>query len=463
MMLPLLSYPYITRVLGPANVGLVNYVDFLAQLCIIFAAFGIPFYAVREVATTNGDVYKRSILIKELSILHICFSIIAAIFFALVTYKQWGSNGALYWLAIANILISAFTFDWYIQGTEAFGFAAYRYLIVRVALLIAFFLCIKYSNQYIVYYAIYTAGLLIMAIINSIKVCTENSMYRLPLHFKRHLKPLTHFFLTASAISIYIYFDTILLHYFTHNTILVGYYTTVVKLVKIFLTALLAIGTVLLPRLSYLVSTGNVTDVKSHLDTYFNFIVTVGLPISAGLAFLAPEIIVIVAGNNFLAAAPLVQILAILPFIISLSNLFCFQTLVPFNKEQQFLVIVLIGCVISISLNIFLIPLLSVQGAAWANVITELVITLLAGRQAYKLIKFTFSVRIILQTIVSILLFLPIIAVGRLCFSAPISIALFAVISCIVVYIACQVGLFKNKVLLQIFGYINAYFKPQQN
>jgi O-antigen/teichoic acid export membrane protein len=458
MMLPLLSYPYITRVLGPFNIGLVNYVDFLAQLFIIFAAFGIPFYAVREVATTNNDVFKRSILVKELTILHTCFSIIAATFFVILTYKQWGNNFILYGLAIANILISAFTFDWYIQGTEAFAFAAYRYLIIRAVLLLAFFVCIKYSHQYALYYALYTIGLLAMAIVNAIKVFTENNFYSIPIHFKRHLKPLTHFFLTASAISIYIYFDTILLQYFTHNTLLVGYYTTAVKLVKIFLTVLLAIGTVLLPRLSYLVSKGNGTEVKNYLDAYFNFIITIGLPISAGLAFLAPEIIEIVAGKNFIPAAPLVQILAMLPFIISLSNLFCFQTLVPFNKEHQFLVIVIIGCIASVSLNVLFIPIMGVQGAAWANVITECIITLLAAIQAYKLIKFTFSIHIIVQTIVSVLLFLPIIIAIRYNFSSTIFVAIFSVISCIVGYLVLQIMLFKNKILIQIVQHIKHLF-----
>ena len=458
MMLPLLSYPYITRVLGPANIGLVNYVDFLAQLFMIFAAFGIPFYAVREVATTNHDVFKRSVLVKELTILHVIFSTVAAVFFVILTYRHWGTNCMLYGLAIANILISAFTFDWYIQGTEAFGFAAYRYIIVRALLLLAFFVCIKYSSQYILYYAIYTAGLCAMAILNAIKVFTENNFIAIPTHFKRHLKPLTHFFLTASAISIYIYFDTILLQYFTQNTLYVGYYTTAVKLVKIFLTVLLAIGTVLLPRLSFLVSKGNAIEVKKYLDTYFNFIITIGLPISAGLAFLAPEIIVLVAGNSFIAAAPLVQILALLPLIISLSNLFCFQTLVPFNKEHQFLVIVIIGCIASVSLNVILIPMVGVQGAAFANVITECIITLLAGLQAYKLIKFAFSFSIIWQAIVSVLFFLPIIAAARYCFSSTLVVALFSVMGCIAGYLILQTMLFKNKILIQILQYTKQFF-----
>src|SRR5438874_1261332 len=98
------------------------------------------------------------------------------------------------------------------------------------------------------------------------KLLAENNFVKQQLNLRQHIKPLWHFFLTSSAISIYVYFDTIILQHITHSEQSVGYYTFVLKMVKIFLVAIIAIGTVLIPRLSYLVSTGNITEIKRHLN-----------------------------------------------------------------------------------------------------------------------------------------------------------------------------------------------------
>jgi O-antigen/teichoic acid export membrane protein len=131
VMVPLLSYPYVSRILGPERLGKINYVDFLTQMFIIFASFGIPYYAIREVAVVRNEPEKRSKLVAELVLLHLAFSLTALFVFVLSTSANWVEQRTLYLLATANILFSSFTVDWYLQGTEAFGAAAVRYFLVR--------------------------------------------------------------------------------------------------------------------------------------------------------------------------------------------------------------------------------------------------------------------------------------------------------------------------------------------
>src|SRR5204863_7251883 len=114
-------------------------------------------------------------------------------------------------------------------------------------------------------------------------------------------------------------------------------------------------------------------------DQLLRFIIVTAIPVGTGLMILAPEIIGTVAGEKFLPAVPLMRILAFLPLIIGLSNLFCFQTLVPFNQEKKFLGTVITGCLVSISLNFLLIPHLQEAGAAISNMITEIIITIISG------------------------------------------------------------------------------------
>ena len=459
VLLPLITYPYITRILGPDNLGRVNYVDFLSQVFTILAAFGIPFYALREIAAVRNDVAKRSILIQEMALLQTIFSITATIGFVLFTFKSWSANPTLYWLAAVNIIASSFSFDWYIQGMEKFKFAAVRTVAIRLAMIAALFLLVKTNSDYSIYFGIFTAAVLIISILNSYKLFSENKFSKQPLHLQQHLKPLWHFFLTSSAISIYVYFDTIILQHITHNDEAVGYYTTVLKMVKIFLVVIIAIGTVLMPRLSYLVSTGDTTEVKKNLNKLLQFIIAAGLPVGAGLFILAPEIIETIAGKKFLPAVPLMRILAFLPLVIGLSNLFCFQTLVPFKQEKKFLLAAAIGCIVSVALNFLLIPHFAEAGAAYACMATELIITIITGIQANKLIRFNASPVMILQTIFTTLLFIPVILFCKKIAASPTMLLVTAIPACMFIYYVVQYYIFNNIVIREIKNYVTNLLK----
>jgi O-antigen/teichoic acid export membrane protein len=458
VLLALITYPYITRVLGPENLGKVNYVDFLSQVFTIFAAFGISYYAVREIAIVRNDVKKRAQLIKEMAVLHLLFSILTTVAFALFTFNSWAKNPLIYGLAICNILISAFSFEWYIQGMEAFRFSAIRTISVRLLMIVGFFLLVRTSDDYAIYWVIFTVGIFIIASLNSYKLLTENHFATQPLNLKRHLKPLWHFFLTTSAISVYVYFDAIILQHLTHNARLVGYYTTVLKMVKICLVIVLAIGTVLMPRMSYLVGAGNISEIKRHINKVLEFIFVAGLPIGTGLFVLAPEIIKTVAGEKFLPAVPLMRILAFLPLIIGLSNLFCFQTLVPFKQEKKFLLVVIIGGIASLGLNFLLIPTLAEAGAAYANMTTETIITVMSGVLAYKIIHFKLQVSVIIQILFSSLLFIPVIWICRSLFSSSVLILCTGIPACMIIYFGVHLLVFKNMVVIEVRDYIAALF-----
>lgn len=454
VLVPLLVYPYVTRVLGPQQLGIVNYIDFLSQMFIIFAAFGIPFYAIREVATVRNNPVARSVLIQELLVLHLVFTFIALNFFIGFTYNRWQHHGMLYLLAAGNIFISIFTLDWYMQGMELFGYSAIRYLVVRLLLIGGFFLLVRTSKDVTAYLAIYSFGYLAMAFVHTRKMWLDNQWVRQTLQLKRHLRPLWHFFLTSSAISLYIYFDTVLLERMTNEPVLVGYYTTAVKLVKVFLVALLALGTVLLPRLSFLVNEGKLEEATRHLQANMDFIWVLGLPVSTGIFLLAPEAMYLVAGKAFAPAAPLLQIMALIPLVISLSNLFCFQTLVPFKMERRFLVVVATGSVLSILLNVLLIPHWGAAGSAWANLITE---TYIAGLSAYfasRYIQFKIPHRMYLSTLVTCCLFWPLIVFFKSFLISPLLLFGVSVMGCLLFYYLIQRWVFRNPVILLIEDYL---------
>ncbi len=461
-LLPLISYPYITRILGPGNLGRVNYVDSLSQIGIMVAAFGIPLYAIRAIAVVRNDPEKRAKLIKELAVLHICFTLVIAVVFTLLTYAKWHEYPLLYAFALINILLSSVTFEWYLQGMEAFGYAAARTAAVRCLMLLVVFLLIQKSSDFQLYMGIFAGATVLFALINGRKVFADNTFIKQPLQLKKHLKPLWHFFLTSSAISIYIFFDTVILQHITNNAEAVGFYTTVLKLVKICLSALLVIGTVMLPRMSYLAGIGDKVSIARHIDKSLLFIITLGVPICTGLYLLAPEIIQVIAGDAFQPAARLLQVLAFLPIIIGLSNIFAFQILVPFDKEKKFLAAVILGGVLSIVLNLLLVPSLGATGSAMANLITEIAVTIVTGLYAYQLVSFKADVGVLIKTILASSCFIPVILICRMFFKLPLNVMICSMTGCIIVYGLLQLYIFRNEAVKDIFSYLINFLKPSK-
>lgn len=459
VLLPLVTWPYITRVLGPGNLGKVNFVDSVSQMFIIVAAFGIPYYAVREISIVRNDQTKRSLLVRELILLQSVFAVIAALLFTLFTLQQWKADPLLYLLGLSNILISSFSYDWYINGMEHFKFAAIRTIFARVLMLFCFFILVNTSSDYENYYAIFSFGMLVTAFINASKIVKENNALSAGLQFKKHLIPLWHFFVTSSAITIYVYFDTVLLQYLTGNEQEVGFYTTALKIVKVFLAIIIALSTVLFPRLSHMASENKMQEITAFLNRYLSMIITAGFPACTALFVLAPEIVNVIAGNMFSPAVPLMRILSFMPIIIALSNMFCFQVLMPFKKEKKFLYAVITGCIVSVLLNLGLIPAFNAKGAAYASVFTELLVTTLSGIMAYKVARWSINTLILWQTLVAALLILPLAFVSRLLFSSPLIILCSTLSFFAVFYFILQYKIFKNSVITEAIDYFQNLIK----
>lgn len=457
--MPLITWPHITRVLGPDKLGTVNYVDFVAQIFMTIAAFGIPFYGIREIALVRNNPAKRGLLIKELIVLQSIFAIVSAGMYVLLTYKNWAQQPLLYLLGLCNILSISFSYDWYIQGMEHFKFAAIRAVFTRLLMIICFYMLVKIPGDYEVYYGIFTFGMMLTALLNAAKMWKENNFTASGIQLTKHLAPLCHFFITSSAITLYVNFDVIILQQLTHDATIVGYYSTAIKMVKVFLAVIITLSVVLVARQSFLAGEGKHTEMQANINKYLQFILVMGLPVCAGLFLLAPEIILLIAGDKFLPAVPLMRTLSFLPIIIALSNIFCFQVLVPYKQEKKFLVAAIIGCITSLLSNFLLIPVLSAQGAAWSSVITEITITVLTGCMAYKAAKIIVDKTALLQTMAATLLFVPVVLFCRHLSQSPIYVLLMAIAFCATIYFGLQYYLFKNQFVLELKTLINKMFK----
>ncbi|MBD0288753.1 MAG: oligosaccharide flippase family protein, partial [Flavisolibacter sp.] len=253
VLLSFATFPYITRVLGPEKIGQVNFIDFTAQIFLLMAAFGIPVYAIREVAKLRTDRAALQKFISQLLTLHLITSVVCIILFIIVLYAttEWTVYKPLILLAALNIFFNAWALDWFFKGLESFRFVTLRLLLVRVILVIVVFLLIRAEDDYILYYSLFVGASLVVMVIDIFFALRKGIHISYSFDFRMHLQPLLFFFLTSVSVSIYTFMDTYLLGLIS-GSLAVGFYTTAFKMVTLPKRFVQDISAILLPRLSFL-------------------------------------------------------------------------------------------------------------------------------------------------------------------------------------------------------------------
>jgi O-antigen/teichoic acid export membrane protein len=394
VVIPLITFPYVARVLLPSGIGQVAYVESIFRYGILISGLGMPIYGVREVAKAKGDKEKLDRLFSELFAVHFILTLIIIVFLWLIFIYIPGINNYFGFLfpGILLILSNVFLVEWYFQGIERFKFLAIRSLIVKLIFVALTFLTIKNEGDSVKYFFLGSLMLFVNALINfSVAVKSVTFYCRLnTLDLKKHLKPLILIFSSIALISGYTLFDTLVLGLLS-NQETVGIYTAGIKLARIPVLLVGALGVVLIPKLSEYYFNNDVDEFNLLVGKSLNFIITISVPITLIIFSLSDELIVSFAGNNFLKSSDVLLILSGLSFFIGLSNVFGLQILTPLGLDKYFTYSVFFGFIVSLVGNFYLIPHYREIGAAISNMMAEVVVALATMYYASKLLSFQIS------------------------------------------------------------------------
>lgn len=445
ILFPIISFPYVSKTVGPAGVGKVQFVSSYAQYFALIAALGIPVYGVREIAKNKHDRNKLNLVFSELSVIYFTTSVVLTLIYVatLIYIPYFNHDHNLYLWSIVLVLCSFTSIDWFYEGLEQFRTVAIRSILVRVLSLILMFLLIRHSSDYYWYLLIIIFTTLTNNGINMVRLHRSVSIKLKGLNLKRHLKPLLLIFSTTIATSMYTMLDTILLG-FLADTRAVGLYTAAVKLTKIAIPIVTSMGMVLVPSLAKNLTQKNMAGAQYTLNKSFGFTAFFAIPMGFGMALLAPEFIRAFSSDKFIEATASMQILSALPLLIGYGYFFGFQILVPDGKDKQMLMSVLGGVVTGLILNLTLVPLFKHVGAAIANVVSEIVVTSLFIYFVKKLYTFKFSFRPIITSVGSSLFFIPTIILLRGLHLNSYQLLLVAIPACGLVYAFMQKMVFKE-------------------
>ena len=461
--IPVIVFPYISRVLGPGNIGKVNFIDYISQFFILFASFGIPFYGAREVAKARNNKENLVSITSELLVIHIIFTVISLLLFGSLIFLKHSqfNDRTLVILAMINLITSSVGLEWFIVGLENFKFLARRSFIVKIATTVSIFIFIRRSSDYTTYYAILVGGNFILLLIDaSYALAKARPLLNKELKIKRHLKSLSVFLLTAVTLSVYNFFDATILG-FLAGTLAVGFYTTPLKIIRLSQNFIHDLSGVLLPRVSYLIDTGNKIEAQQLLNKSLQYVLTITLPLSFFIFLCSKEIILVLGGQKFFNSIDVLKMLSILPLIMGLGNIFFIQVLLPFHKEKIIFFGVLVGCVVSITSNIVLCPLYAEQGAAISCIAAESVVTLFLGWHATKQIELLVDLKLLAAIVVNCLLFIPIIFFARKISGANLSVLLGSGVTSFLTYVLVQLLIFKNQTIAEMIRFFKDSLKKK--
>ena len=444
ILFPILSFPYISRILGPAGVGKVQFVVTFAQYFALVSALGIPYYGVREIARVRSNYQDLSKTFSELLSIYLITSlIISALYVGVVfSFAKFSAETSFYLPSLLIVLLGFSSIDWFYQGLEEFKSIALRSVAIKLISLILMYLFVKTNHDVLVYLNITIFSILGNNLLNLFLLGNKASLTKRGLNLKRHLKPLFYIFGANLSIAMYNMLDTILLGLLSDDRA-VGYYTASTKITRIALPLVISIGSVLLPKISESFHKKDGKHVNLLLTSY-SFIILLAVPITFGLFLLATPLVHLVSGNAFDQAILPMQILSVLPLLIGMGNLLGVQVLISAGMEKEMLKAVMIGMVISIALNFTLVPKLHETGAAIANSLTELLVSALFYYYVRKAYTINFPVKVFFYSVLASLPFIPIIYIFKQCFINELLLLAASVFSCGLMYVIIRYFILKD-------------------
>lgn len=453
LLFPILSFPYASRILGPYGIGKVQFITSFAQYFALIAALGIPVYGIREIARSRGNKKELSKTFMELVIIFMASSIFIGIIYLFIAFNIDSLKVDFHFHIYASfvVFLAFSSIDWFYAGIEEFRTIAIRSTIVKVLALFLLYFFVNNKNDLFLYFILTLFTLLGNNIINIFSVWRKIEFTLQNLNFKQHVRPLVLIFGTTLASSMYTLFDVIILGFLSDEKA-VGYYTSGVKLSKVSIPFVISLGAVLIPTITTYLKEKKITEFLDVIEKSYSFLIFLSVPIGIGFLILAKEFILVFSGPQFVASIVPMQIMAFLPFFIGLGYLFGIQILIPAKMDKQLLISVVFGMIISILLNLILVPIYQEKGSSIANLASEIVVT----SCYYFFVKDRFNLKLsgtlILQAFCSSIIFLPVYLLFKLVFEGNfLNILISSVMVGGISYCVIQFFFFKNQVITEIF------------
>jgi PST family polysaccharide transporter len=371
---PLLTIPYLVRVLGIEKFGLLSFATSIIAYFVILSDYGFNLSATKEISIFRNDKDKINEIFSSVIILKVIIMLIGFIILLPIIFLTPKFNA--YWyifiFSYGNVLGQLLFPVWFFQGLEKMKIISILNFISKCIFTVAIFVFIKKESDFFLVPIFSSMGFIAIGVVSLLIVFFKYKVSFIPQNINnlyRYLKDGWSLFISNISVTLYTTTTITFLGFYTNNSI-VGYYSVADKIISVIRSVISPISQVLFPYLCNLSqkTPQKVLDINKKLAIYGGVVMLVG---SIAIYFFASNIMFLIFHKKDLQSIEVLKILAIIPFLTFLHTVFALFTMIVFGKNKEYRQIIVSAAILNLVLCSITIPLFGFIGAAIASVIVE--------------------------------------------------------------------------------------------
>lgn len=459
IIVPLITTPYISRVLGADGVGVYSYTYSIVNYFLIFAALGTAVYGTKRIGMFQDNIEKRSQEFWHIFILRVLLSIIMTIVYYIYVFTLAEDR---FIAAIQGIYLlgNALDISWFFQGIEDFRKITIRNLVIKVINIVYVFSVVKTRDDLWKY----ILGLAVFTVLGSL-VMWNNIRKYIVLRKIREAKPFKDFkqvlelFLPTISTQLFAIIDKTMIGLFAFDSTENGYYEQAYKIVTMSLIIITTLGTVLVPRMAKAFADKNMDNIKMYLKKSYKFVWLLGVPMLIGIVGIIDVFVPVFLGENFEKVKIVLPILSLLYIPMGMNYMTGRQYMIPTDQQEKYNKLLIIGGIVNVIVNFILIPKYFSIGAAIGSVSGELCILYLSSRYLKNTNQYTwkgFGKEIYKYLISGIIMFMVLILAKKVIKYNLLGLLLLIIIG-VIVYLSMLILLKDDMIIEQINNLKNKF------
>lgn len=393
IIIPLITIPYLSRVIGAEGLGIFSYTNSIANYFVLFAMLGLNNYGNRTIARVRDDKEKLSKTFWSIYLSQFLISIVIIVLYFIYISDRDLENRTIAIVQMLLVISSVFDINWFFFGIEKFKITVSRNFIIKIITLILIFSLVKDRSDLIIYTIIISGGILVSQLVLWPYLRREVYWVRPTIkEVTSHIKPNLILFIPVISVSIYKMTSKIILGNLT-DMVQLGYYDNAEKINSVQISISTALGTVMLPRMSNLISTNNSKQFKDVFRMSMRFVMFLSFALCFGIIAVSQDFVPLFMGDEFAPSSAILMVLAPTGVIISWANVIRTQYLIPLGKDNVYIISVILGALINIVMNILLVKQFGGFGAGIATLVTEGVVMIYQTTKSSDFIDFKLLIK----------------------------------------------------------------------
>lgn len=401
VILPLITAPYMSRTLGAKSVGVYSYTYSVAYYFLLVAMLGIGNHGNRSIAAVRDDKEKLNKTFSSIYLLQVITFSIAISAYIIYCIAFVKDNRLIAFLQLIYVTSGLFDIGWLFFGLEQFKLTVTRNTFIKISTVLLMFVFVHKPTDLWKYTLIMAAGTLLSQAYLWIYIRKYVTFVK--CNFKEIIYNIKHvliLFIPVLAYSIYKVMDKIMLGNMSSYE-QVGFYNNAEKIINIPMGIITALGTVMLPRMSNIVASGDNEKTYAYIRISIKVVTLLSSAIAFGLMGVSGVLAPVFFGREFAACGNIMKLLSVTVFFIAWANVIRTQYLIPYKKDSVYVISTMVGAILNLIINWMLIPKYQANGAAIGTIVAEfsvMFIQLIAVRKeipVYKYIKSYIPIMII--------------------------------------------------------------------